>query len=85
MNCLRGVDFRQMPSDGVRRVPSAEVARPFRGTPEERIQAALKAATVEIELFRADLPPGSSEEVVRRLIRRKKQAGRSPSGCLDEP
>ncbi len=74
-----------MPPEPARRSITAEVARQFRGTPAERVLSALRAADLEIRLFRANLPPETAEDVVRREIRKKKHAGRNPSGCLDEP
>jgi hypothetical protein len=60
-----------------------EVAKHFQGTPEERILLALRLGREALELFHATLPPGTSLDEAREILRRNKHRGRRPSAVMD--
>lgn len=68
-----------------RRDLSAEVAKHFKGTPDERLRAALRLGNEMLDAFLATLPPGTDRETARDVIRRNKNRGRRPSCLMEAP
>jgi hypothetical protein len=60
-----------------------EVAKHFQGTPEERMLLALRLGREALELFHAALPPGTTLDEAREILRRNKQKGRRPSKVME--
>ncbi|HJQ99054.1 MAG TPA: hypothetical protein VJ826_12145 [Candidatus Polarisedimenticolaceae bacterium] len=63
----------------------AEVAKHFKGTPEERLREALRLGRAELEAFLATLPPGTTRTQAREILRKNKHRGRRPSRLMDGP
>lgn len=72
-----------MTSPGFRRDLAAEAAKHFKGSPEERMLAALEAGEMALALFRTTIPPGTPVEVARRRLQRATHAGRRASRAND--
>jgi hypothetical protein len=68
-----------------RRDLSAEVAKHFRGTPDERFRAAVRLGGEMLDAFLATLPPGTDRETARDLLRRNKNRGRRRSPLMEAP
>lgn len=58
---------------------AAEAAKHFRGTPGERMEAAMRLGREALDLFLATQPPGTSRQVARLILQRNKHRGRRPS------
>ena len=65
-----------------RRDLAAEFAKHFKGTPEERLAAALRVEPLPLDLFLSTLPPGTSREELARL---RTNAGRRYSRVMENP
>jgi hypothetical protein len=63
----------------------AEIAKHFKGTPEERLREALRLGKAELDTFLATLPPGTTRAEARDILRRNKHRGRRPSRLMDGP
>ena len=68
-----------------RRDIEAEVAKHFRGAPEERIRQALQLGAQAVDLFAATLPAGTPRAVAADTLRRNKHRGRRRSAVMDAP
>jgi hypothetical protein len=64
---------------------AAEVSKHFKGTPGERLLRALRLGLRDLDLFLATLPPGTSRDEARRILRRNKHPGRRPSRVMESP
>ena len=64
---------------------AAEVAKHFRGTPESRVLDALRLGEEALAAFLATLPPGTTRDEAREIVRRNKNRGRTPCRCMDAP
>ena len=53
-------------------------------TPAERLALALRLGARDLETFRLAHDPPLDHDTADRLLRRRRQAGRRPSGCLEE-
>ena len=62
-----------------------EASKHFRGTPEERLLLALRLGRQTLEFFMASLPPETSEDEAREILRRNKHRGRRPSRVMEGP
>lgn len=74
-----------MPTSPYRRDLASEVAKHFKGTPEERLAAALRVDTLALDVFLAALPPGTSREEAARRARLGTHAGRRHSRVMELP
>ncbi len=74
-----------MAMEAARRTIDSEAARHFRGTPDERMRAALEAGELALKLYLATQPPDTSLQEARRRLQRAACAGRRPSCCNDGP
>ena len=63
----------------------AEVEKHFKGTPEERYELAMRLGREALDAFLATLPPGTTREEAREILRRNKHRGRRPSRVMDAP
>lgn len=66
------------------RTLASEVARHFKGTPGERIDAARRAGRICLDLYLA-AHPGTTEEEARRILRANKHRGRRRSKVMEDP
>jgi len=64
---------------------ASEVVKFFRGTPESRLEKALRRDSLALDLFLASLPEGTSREEAARRARILTHAGRRPSRVMDLP
>lgn len=62
---------------------AAEVAKHFKGTPEERVADALRAGEEALQLFLATLPAGTPRTAALDILRRNKHRGRRPSRVME--
>jgi len=62
-----------------RRDLDAEVAKFFKGTPDERVARALRLGRRGVDVFLASLPPGTPRSVAAEMLRRCRQADRRRS------
>ena len=53
-------------------------------TPAERLALAFRLGARDLETFRLAHDPPLDPETADRLLRRRRQAGRRPSRCLEE-
>ncbi len=63
---------------------AVEVAKHFKGTPQERVADALRAGEEALQLFLATLPAGTPREAALDILRRNKHRGRRPSRVMEE-
>lgn len=64
---------------------AGEISKHFKGTPEERLELALRLGRRAVELFLATQPPGTTEAQAREILRRNKHRGRRHSRVMEEP
>jgi hypothetical protein len=62
-----------------------EVAKHFQGTAEERILLALRLGREALDVFHTTLPPGTTLDEAREILRRNKQRGRRSSKVMEAP
>jgi len=62
-----------------RRDLDAEVAKFFKGTPDERVARALRLGRRGVDVFLASLPPGTSRSVAAEMLRARARTARRPS------
>ena len=62
-----------------RRNLDAEVAKFFKGTPDERVSRALRLGRRGVDVFLASLPPGTPRSVAAEMMRAQTRSGRRPS------
>ena len=62
-----------------------EVDKHFHVTPGERMLLALRLGREALEVFHATLPPGTTLDEAREILRRNKQKGRRPSKVMEAP
>jgi hypothetical protein len=62
-----------------RRDLDAEVAKFFRGTPDERVARALRLGRRGVDVFLASLPPGTPRSVAAEMLRVRTRSARRPS------
>jgi hypothetical protein len=67
------------------RTLDSEAARHFKGTPEERMRAALEGGELALRLYLATQSPGTSLEEARRRLQRAAHVGRRYSQSNDGP
>jgi hypothetical protein len=65
-----------------RRDLDAEVAKFFKGTPDERVARALRLGRRGVDVFLASLPPGTSRAVAAEMLAARKRSARRPSAAL---
>lgn len=65
-----------------RRDLDAEVAKFFKGTPDERVARALRLGRRGFEVFLASLPPGTSRAVAAEMRTARKRSARRPFAAL---
>jgi hypothetical protein len=63
----------------IRRDLDAEVAKFFKGTPDERVARALRLGRRGVDVFLASLPPGTSRSVATEMLRARARSVRRPS------
>jgi hypothetical protein len=62
-----------------RRDLDAEVAKFFKGTPDERVARALRLGRRGVDVFLASLPPGTPRSVAAEMLRTRRRADRRRS------
>jgi len=65
-----------------RRDLDAEVAKFFKGTPDERVARALRLGRRGVDVFLASLPPGTSRSVAAEMLRARTRSARRPSATV---
>lgn len=65
-----------------RRDLDAEVAKFFKGTPDERVARALRLGRQGVDVFLASLPPGTPRSVAAEMLRARTRSGRRPSATV---
>ena len=68
-----------------RRDLNAEMAKFFKGTPDERVSRALRLGRRGVEVFLAALPPGTPRSVAAEMLRARTRAGRRPFAAGGAP
>ena len=61
----------------------AEVAKFFKGTPDERVSRALRLGRRGIEVFLASLPPGTPRSVAAEMLRARTRSDRRSTAAGD--
>ena len=64
---------------------ASEAVKFFRGTPESRLEKALRQDSLALDLFLAALPEGTSREEAARRARLLTHAGRRTSRVMEKP
>ena len=62
-----------------RRDLDAEVAKFFKGTPDERVARALRLGRRGVDVFLASLPPGTPRSVAAEMLRARTRSDRQPA------
>ncbi len=71
-----------MPAMKFRRDLDAEVAKFFKGTPDERVVRALRLGRRGVDVFLASLPPGTPRAVAAEMLTARKRSARRPSAAV---
>jgi len=62
-----------------------EIAKHFKGTPQSRVQEALRLGQEMLDAFLRNLPPGTSRLEALEILSRNKNRGRTPSKLMEGP
>lgn len=65
-----------------RRDLDAEVAKFFKGTPDERVARALRLGRRGVDVFLASLPPGTPRSAASETLRARRRADRHRSAAV---
>lgn len=68
-----------------RRDLDAEMAKFFKGTPDERVARALRLGQRGVDVFLASLAPGTSRSVAAEMLNVRKRSARRPFGTVAAP
>ncbi len=66
-----------------RRDLDAEVAKFFKGTPDERVARALRLGRRGVDVFLASLPPGTPRSVAAEMMNARKHSARRRGPTVD--